>query len=429
MLLTVFASEYLRRVRTKAFILTTLLAPVALAGIMGAAIAAIYFSVESESTRERRVAVLDEGGRILPALEARENETYQLRSVPDSFEDAKQAVVDGEVDVLLVLPRELAEPGGPPDASAYVKDKQSITAEQALHGFLLDVVRDVRLAEYELPPEVLDTVNARLELTTVALTESGGEAAGSAAGSMAVGLGVGVVMLMVMWIYGALVMQTTMEEKTSRMAEILVSSVRPFELLLGKILAVGGIAATQLAVWLAMLVALGVFAVGVLPAEDLVEMGLAAPGEQPGGPVALPAIRFDVVIVVLLMLPLGYLINASLFGALGAMYESPQEAQFAVSIAMTPMIAAILMVQTVGLAPNSPLVAFGSYFPFTAPIMLPTRMLVTDMAAWQVLFSIVLCASSALAIVWLAGRVFRGSLLIYGKKLTVKEIWTILTAD
>ena len=152
MLLTVFASEYLRRVRTKAFILTTLLAPVALAGIMGAAIAAIYFSVESESTRERRVAVLDEGGRILPALEARENETYQLRSVPDSFEDAKQAVVDGEVDVLLVLPRELAEPGGPPDASAYVKDKQSITAEQALHGFLLDVVRDVRLAEYELPP-------------------------------------------------------------------------------------------------------------------------------------------------------------------------------------------------------------------------------------------------------------------------------------
>ena len=429
MLLTVFTSEYLRRVRTKAFILTTLLAPIALAGVMGAAIAAIYFSVESESARERRIAVLDESGRILPALEARENETYRLRSASGSFEDAKQAVVDGEVDVLLVLPRELAEAGGPPDASAYVKDKQSITAEQALRGFLLDVVRDVRLAEYELPPEVLDTVNARLELTTVALTESGGEEAGSAAGSVAVGLGVGVVMLMVMWIYGALVMQTTMEEKTSRMAEILVSSVRPFELLLGKILAVGGMAGTQLAVWLAMLAALGVFAAGVLPAEDLVEIGLAAPAEGADGPVALPAVRFDVVIVVLLMLPLGYLINASLFGALGAMYESPQEAQVAVSIAMTPMIAAILMVQTVGLAPNSPLVAFGSYFPFTAPIMLPTRMLVADMAAWQVLLSIVLCVSSALAIVWLAGRVFRGSLLIYGKKLTVKEIWTILTAD
>ena len=429
MLLTVFTSEYLRRVRTKAFVLTTLLAPIALAGVMGAAIAAIYFSVESESARERRVAVLDESGRILPALEARENETYRLRSAPDSIEDAKQAVVDGEVDVLLVLPRELAEAGAPTDVSAYVKDKQSITAEQALRAFLLDVVRDVRLAEYALPVEVLDTVNATLSLTTVAVTESGGEEAGSAAGSVAVGLGVGVVMLMVMWIYGALVMQTTMEEKTSRMAEILVSSVRPFELLLGKILAVGGMAATQLAVWLAMLMAFGVLVSGVLPAEDLVDVGLAAPSGDADGSLTLPTIRFDVVVVVLLMLPLGYLINASLFGALGAMYESPQEAQVAVSIAMTPMIAAILMVQTVGLAPNSALVAFGSYFPFTAPIMLPTRMLVADMAAWQVLFSIVLCAASALAIVWLAGRVFRGSLLIYGKKLAPKEIWTILTAD
>ena len=429
MLLTVFTSEYVRRVRTKAFVLTTLLAPIALVGVMGAAIAAIYFSVESESARERRVAVLDESGKILPVLEARENETYRLRTAPDSIEAAKQAVVDGDVDVVLVLPRELAEPGGPPDVAVYVKDKQSITAEQALRSFLLGVVRDVRLAQYELPDEVMETVNAGLKLTTVAVTESGAEEEGSAAGSVAVGLGVGVVMLMVMWIYGALVMQTTMEEKTSRMAEILVSSVRPFELLLGKIVAVGGMAATQLAVWLAMLLAFGVVAAGILPTEDLVEIGLAAPAEQADGPVVLPSIRFDVVVVVLVMLPLGYLINASLFGALGAMYESPQEAQVAVTIAMTPMIAAILMVQTVGLAPNSALVAFGSYFPFTAPIMLPTRMLVADMAAWQVLVSVVLCASSALAIVWLAGRVFRGSLLIYGKKLAPKEIWTILTAD
>ena len=427
MLLTVFTSEYLRRVRTKAFIWSTLLGPVALA-VLGVVIAAIVSSVESESARERRVAVLDESGRILPALEARANETYRLRPAPDSIEDAKRAVVDGDVDVLLVLPRGLAEAGEPAVASAYVKDKQSIMAEQALRAFLVDVVRDVRLAAYELPAEVLDTLYARLTLTTVAVADGGHEEEGSAASSAPIGLGVGVVMLMVVWIYGALVMQTTMEEKTSRMAEILVSSVRPFDLLLGKILAVGGVAATQLSVWLAMLLAFGVVVAGVLPAEDLLEIGLASPGEEPDGPVAWPAIRFDVVVVVLLMLPLGYLINASLFGALGAMYESTQEAQVAVTIAMMPMIIAMLMVQMVGLAPNSALVAFGSYFPFTAPVMLPTRMLVVDMAAWQVLVSVVACASSALAIIWLAGRVFRGSLLIYGKKLGLKDVWTILTA-
>ena len=428
MLLTVVASEYVRRVRTKAFVLSTLLGPVALA-VLGVAIAAIVSSVESESARERRLAVLDESSRILPALEARENETYLLQPVRDSIEDAKQAVVDGEVDVLLVLPRSLAEAGEPSVASAYVKDKQSVMAEQALRAFLVDVVRDVRLAEYDLPAEVLDTLNATLTLTTVAVTESGDEEEGSAASSAAVGVGVGVVLLMVVWIYGALVMQATMEEKTSRMAEILVSSVRPFDLLFGKILAVGGVAATQLSVWLVMLVAFGVLAAGVVPAEDLAEMGLSAPAETAGGAVVWPAIRFDVVAVVLLMLPLGYLINASLFGALGAMYESTQEAQVAVTIAMMPMIVAMLMVQIVSLVPNSALVVFGSYFPFTAPVMLPARMLVADMAAWQVLASVALCASSALAVIWLAGRVFRGSLLIYGKKLALKEIWTILRAD
>ncbi|MCY4013085.1 MAG: ABC transporter permease [Gammaproteobacteria bacterium] len=428
MLLTVVASEYVRRVRTKAFVLSTLLGPVALA-VLGVAIAAIVSSVESESARERRLAVLDESSRILPALEARENETYLLQPVRDSIEDAKQAVVDGEVDVLLVLPRSLAEAGEPSVASAYVKDKQSVMAEQALRAFLVDVVRDVRLAEYDLPAEVLDTLNATLTLTTVAVTESGDEEEGSAASSAAVGVGVGVVLLMVVWIYGALVMQATMEEKTSRMAEILVSSVRPFDLLFGKILAVGGVAATQLSVWLVMLVAFGVLAAGVVPAADLAEMGLSAPAETAGGAVVWPAIRFDVVAVVLLMLPLGYLINASLFGALGAMYESTQEAQVAVTIAMMPMIVAMLMVQIVSLVPNSALVVFGSYFPFTAPVMLPARMLVADMGAWQVLASVALCASSALAVIWLAGRVFRGSLLIYGKKLALKEIWTILRAD
>ena len=147
--MTVFSSEYLRRIRTKAFVLTTLLGPIALAGV-GAAFAAIYTLVESESARERLIAVLDESGRILPALRAREHEVYRLRSAPDSIEDAKQAVIDGEAEVLLVLPRELGYAGGPPDVFVYVKDKQSITAEQALRAFLFDVVREVRLAEFPI---------------------------------------------------------------------------------------------------------------------------------------------------------------------------------------------------------------------------------------------------------------------------------------
>lgn len=429
MLATVLAGEYRRRVQTKAFILTTLLAPIGMVAVMAAAIAAIYFSVESESAKERRIAIYDEGGRILPALERQQSETFQLLRAPSALDDAKQAVRDGEADVLLVFPPGLADAGGPTDVSAFVKDKQSLTAEEALRRFVVDVVRDLRLAEFDLSTRVLDTLNEPLSLTTIAMEEDGGEAVGSTAGSAAVGLAVAIVLLMVMGIYGALVMQTTMEEKSSRMAEILVSSVRPFDLMMGKILAIGGVAVTQIAVWGAMMLAFGAVATAFLPTEELTELGVATATEGGAARIVMPDIRFDVVLVVLLMLPLGYLINGSLFGALGAMYETPQEAQVAASVAMAPMIIAMIMVQTVALAPHSAFVVFGSFFPFTAPIMLPTRMLVSDVAAWQVLLSIALCAASALAIVWVTGRIFRGSLLIYGKKLGLKDLRQILAAD
>ena len=116
-----------------------------------------------------------------------------------------------------------------------------------------------------------------------------------------------------------------MEEKTSRMAEILVSSVRPFDLLMGKVLSIGGVAATQLVVWGAMLAAFGMVASMVVPAADLVQLGVVTSSSAGDATISLPSIRFDVPCIVVLMLPLGYVINASLFGALGAMYETPRK--------------------------------------------------------------------------------------------------------
>ena len=430
MLLIVFLGEYLRRVRTKAFVLTTLLAPLAIVALAAGAGAIMYFSVESESARERRIAVLDEDGRILPKLRERSTETYRLTVAEGPVEAAKQTVLRGTVDGLLVLPRGMADAGGPTEVALYVKDKQSLTAEQALRSFVFRVVRDVRLAQFDLPAQALATLNERLSFASVALTAEGGEEQGSAAVPVFVGVAMATIMLMVMWIYGALVMQATMEEKSSRMAEILVSSVRPFQLLMGKILAIGGMAATQLAAWAAMLLVVAAMAMQALPADDLVELGLAAAeAAEGGGTPPLPSIRFDVLGVILLMLPLGYLINGSFFGALGAMYETPQEAQPAVVVGMAPMFLAVIMVQTVALAPNGFLIVFGSLFPFTAPVLMPTRMLITDVSVWQVLASIVLCIATTLGMVWLAGRVFRGSLLIYGKKLSLRDIRSILVAD
>ena len=129
------------------------------------------------------------------------------------------------------------------------------------------------------------------------------------------------------------------------------------------------------------------------------------------------------------MLPLGYLINASLFAAVGAMHENPWEAQMSVSLAMLPMILAVLVAQTMMLAPNGPMVVFGSFFPFTAPAILPARMVLVAMPWWQVAASVLLCAATAVGMVWLCGRIFRGSLLLYGKSPTWRDLRHLVAAD
>ena len=427
LLLTVVQAEYLRRVTTKAFVLTTVLAPLAIVGLVGGAVLAVSSSVEAESKRERRIAVLDEGGRLLPKLLERESDVYRMFAAPPSLDAAKEAVIAGDAEILLVLPRELAEAGGSSEATAYVDRQQGIEATAALRRFILDVVRDVQLSAYALPPEAIETLGRGLSLNTIALDEDGDQRSTTAA--MVVGFAIALVMLMAMAMYGGLVMQAVIEEKTSRMAEILVSSVRPFELLMGKILAVAGVGATQLVVWLAMLAIAAAFAVEFVPTDGLAELGMAGPAGEAAVGDAIRGLRVDVLFVVLLMLPLGYLIYASVFGALAALYETSQEAQVAVTVAMAPLIAVVMLVQVAGFAPNSALVTFGALFPFTAPAMLPAGMLVADLPSWQVALSVAMCALSALAVVWIAGRVFRGSILSYGKKIGLRDVWLILTRD
>ena len=425
MLRVVVAAEYIRRVRTRAFVLTTLLGPLALAAVGGGAVYAVAFSVAEDSERERRLAVVDPTGRFHERLRSEARAGYRILDA-GSLESGKRTVLGGEADALLVLSTQIAAPDEPWTATAYLARTQSLGFERYLRQLVRHVARDVRLDGMGLAPEVLAVARTPLSLSTVTL---GNEESRPYSGEMpfVVGLGVAMATLMVMAVYGGLVMQATMEEKASRMAEILVATVRPFELLMGKILAVAGVAATQFLVWGAMLAAGAATVAFLIPADALSQLGVGNADANLG----LPAftVPISVIGVIALALPLGYLINAALFGAIGALYESSQEAQLAVSIAMAPLVATVLVVQIARLAPDSPVIVFGSFFPFTAPAVLPARMLLTDVPGWQVATSLLLCASTAVGIVWLAGRIFRGSLLTYGRKPRLRDVWRTLRSD
>ena len=430
MLAIVFASEYQRRIKTRTFVLVTLLVPFAVFGI-GIAVALVESS-EGDEEPQREIAVFDPGGAVLAALQQADASAYRFSREATSAEQAKQAVLDDRYDGLLSVPADL-------DAGFhfYVRQHGSISERNALRNFALGIVRDVRLNQHQLSPELRTVLASRPSFDVVRLTDDGEDRSGAGA-ALVIGSITAMVLTGFVIIYGGNVMQAVMEEKASRMAEMVVSAVRPFDLLMGKILAGAAIGVTQVAAW-AVLSALllaaastfllfgtGSEAVSGQSAGAALQDAKAAWTQIAGsGFVVSPA----AVIVALLLLPFGFLIHASVFASLGALYENAADAQNAAFVAMLPVMVSAVIVPTVGPYPDGSMVAFGSFFPFSAPAILPARMLVTDVPVWQIGVGIAVCIAGSLAMVWLAGRILRGSLLMYGKTPTLRDFRRILFGE
>ena len=431
MLAIVFASEYQRRIKTRTFVLVTLLVPFAVFGI-GIAVA-LAGSSEGDEEPQREIVVFDPGGAVLAALQQADAGAYRFSQEATSAEQAKQAVLDDRYDGLLSVPADL-------DAGFYfyVRQHGSISERNALRNFVLGIVRDVRLNQHQLSPELRTVLASRPSFDVVRLTDDGEDRSGAGA-ALAIGSITAMVLTGFVIIYGGNVMQAVMEEKASRMAEMVVSAVRPFDLLMGKILAGAAIGVTQVAAWAvlsALLLAAAstflLFGTGSAEAVSGQSAGAALQDVKAAwtqiagsGFVVSPA----AVIVALLLLPFGFLIHASVFASLGALYENAADAQNAAFVAMLPVMVSAVIVPTVGPYPDGSMVAFGSFFPFSAPAILPARMLVTDVPVWQIGVSIAVCIAGSLAMVWLAGRILRGSLLMYGKTPTLRDFRRILFGE
>ena len=427
MLGVIFASEYLRKVKARVFVVVTLLVPLVFFAI-GITVAVVMSDSDDEQEEAQQIAVLDPGGDILAALREAEYGDYQFTAATNA-EAAKQAVVDGDYYGLLTIPADLDG-----RFNLYVRQVGWIGEQHALRSFVLGAVREVRLSRHELSPALRAALDARPSFDVVRLTDEGEDRSDRMTG-VVVGSVSAMLLLGFAVFYGGNVMQAVMEEKASRMAEIVVSAVRPFELLLGKILAAGAIGLTQVAAWIALSSLLLLVASPLLGLLDALPGDFAASSspdassalaELPGDGFSLSPVP---VLLAILLLPFGFLIHASLFASLGAMFESPTEAQNVTFVGVLPIIASWIMVTQVGQMPDSAFIVFGSLFPFSAPAILPARMLITDVPAWQVATGIALCVAGSPAMVWLAGRILRGTLLSYGQIPTLRDIKRILLSD
>lgn len=414
----VFRREYGERVRTKWFVIATLFGPLLLGLIT---IVPAWLSFRSRSSTDlANTVILDATGRgfgtqVADALASGPRGARRKPSVlvvrPDLLAAAEttathevmQRVRSGYV----VLDKETTDG----ERLRYAgRNATSLFAMDRIHDAVRSIVLAGRLGERGISrDEAKEITFLPLRLDPERITDRGRGGSGKASAIFAFGMAF--LLYMTIVLYGQAIMRGVMEEKTTRVAEVIVSSVRPDTLLAGKVAGVGAVALTQLAVWIAagwMMVA--------LRGPILRVFGV------PAMPFQLPSLTLGTGVILVLLFILGFVFYAGLFASVGATVNSEQEAQQAAMPVMLLVIAAAVLIQPVTLNPSGSLARWASMLPFSSPILMPIRLSTIELAWTEIAASLAILAVSCAAVLWLAARIYRVGLLMYGKRPTLREI-------
>jgi ABC-2 type transport system permease protein len=281
-----------------------------------------------------------------------------------------------------------------------------------------------RLEHATLNPALVDSLTrSRLVLTSERLTEQGRGSDASRRANLVFAVAVAFLLYMSMILYGQTVLRGVLEEKSTRVAEVVVSSVSPETLLAGKVIGVGAVGLTQQIICVVGTVYLGSFLAPILarmaPSTDSVA---AAPGAGSMAAMSMPDIHITSLLLILVFFVLGYGVYSSLYAAAGATVNSEQEAQQALAPILVLVIASSLLIQPAMMNPTSTLARVASMFPFSAPIIMPLRMSLVPIPPWEMAVAVFGLVVAFVAVIWLAARIYRIGLLMYGKRPTFREL-------
>ncbi len=424
--------EYLTRVKKKSFILLTLLSPLIFVALFTVpALLAAYAGKETKT-----VAVKDGSGIFTLPTEEGGSVKYQLSDKP--LQELKENYKSMGFDGVLHIPA-LPDSGTKKMEAFYFSEGQlSLGSKSSIERRIESVIEDYNIKNSGYNQEVLKSFRPDVSLKQKELEKSeSGELVekdkqNSAGIATAIGFVAGFIIYIVLLIYGTMIMRSVMEEKTNRIVEVIISSVKPFQLMLGKIIGVSAVGLTQMVIWIGMTIALMSVVGMFIPMETMAE---AQQGPMNNGPSpeemsemmgtlgVLKAQNWGYIIPLFLFYFIGgYFIYASLFAAVGsAMGDDLGESQPITFVAMAPIIIAIILIGPVIENPTSPLATWMSIVPLFSPVLMPAR-LAFEPPLWEVLVSMVLLAGAAFFFVWLSGRIYRVGILMYGKKVTLKEL-------
>lgn len=422
--------EFFTRVRKKTFLLTTILLPLLFFGFYAMM---IYFSVSTDSIK---VAVVD-NGNVFEGNIASKNNTVNFELVKSDTSSLRKRVDAKEYDAYLLVPAGFNILGS--DSLILRSGKTlGLVSRGKLQKTVNDLLEEKRFAKLDISKGRLDSLQRDSEIRYESLDgKTGGES--KVGRSYAVGFISGFLIYIVLFVYGTMVMRGVMEEKVSRIAEVIVSSVKPFQLMMGKIVGIGAVGMVQFIIWGVLIIGLQLLLPVFFPglAEQAQSGAVMQPGAmqtaQSNGELAaalknISEINFPLIIGSFIFYFLGgYLLYSSLFAAVGSsVNEDPQDAQSLLLPVMMPIIFAIVIMTKAVNDPNSNLAVFGSLFPLTSPVVMMARVAhgVPDgVPVWQLILSAVLLILGFLGTTWVAAKIYRTGILLYGKKVTWKEMW------
>lgn len=431
-LMTIIKREYLSRVRTKMFIIATLLLPVSV--VVFTIVPALLMSIKTGGAT--RLTIVDGSGKIADPLAAvltnepndEEGERSQARiqpareqarsitrtrydvrkqgfdgKTPDEIKRAlNEQVEKNDLDAYIIIPADILDGTSVEYFGRNVSDFVSLGQ---MENRISRVVRDQRMIEAGIDPAQVRRSSVSIEMTTQKATNNPDEQAGG--GGFVMAYIVGFLIYFTIIIYGQMILAAVVEEKTTRISEVLFSSARAFPLMLGKLIGVSLVALTQFAIWATIFLFLSLYGISAIWASGM---------ENP-----LPHIAPSVIAYVFLFFVLGYFIYATIYALVGAMVTTTQEGgQLAMPILSLLMVGFFLSF-TVIRSPSSPFSFWVSLIPFFSPITMLVRIVTETPPFWQIALSLAIGYASVVGLVWLAARVYRTGMLMYGKRASLAE--------
>ena len=430
-ILLIIQREYVTRVRKKSFWIASILVPFLIAGVYAIP---IYLAINSNDTKT--VEIVDESGLFKDKIKSEKDITYRFINKP--FEEAKKGLFESDADILVNIPKDILSNS---DGVKMVGKKSiGFGTQHDIEGAIQTELRNIKLKNANIDLKVLEDNKVKVSSDTFTLQEDGKEQSSSSTGAMILAGIFGFVLYMSAFLYGSQVMNGVIEEKSNRIIEVMISSVRPFQLMMGKIIGVGLVGITQFLLWgiltFTASTATTSLMYGKIEAKAQTMQKKGANKEEvekfksefksknplSGISQTVENISLAKLIICFFLFYIGgYLIYSSLFAAVGSAVENASEAQQFLLPVTIPILVSFFLGQAIIQDPDSNLAFWASMFPLTSPIDMMVR-LPFGVPNWQIALSFGLLVLGFMGTTWLAGKIYRVGILMYGKKPSWKEI-------